>query len=567
MLRKWLFRHKSTRGENYTYISNMRNIGWILGMIAVLVSWNARATHLAGSQFTYTHDTLNTYNFEYALIRDCGGIPFDPVVTITIHRRLPGGTYSYYDDISVNVDSVGDVDFLSDTCVAFMNEEICAQAAFYPFSYALPPGYDYMLVRQRCCRNEPLVNVVDPLNSGGTYFVEILDTAQGNSSAQFAEWPVFQGCVGGLYSRSMAATDADGDSLSYHLVDPLDENQSPGNPNATGIAPPPPYPIVDWETGYNATLPINSSTPVGIDPVTGLLNFTPSLQGFFLMNVEVREWRNGQVINAVRREFEVMIGICQPRPTAQIEVEFDCATNSVIFYPSEPNGQVTWNVAGSGTAIPSADTLYWTPDENDTTDILVDFEFYLQSSACSIRDTLDYRFIPVPDFEAFGPDSLCQDENGEFYLLIDGQFQEVAWIIGSDTVSSTDDFSESFDEVGSVEIQYVLRSGDCVFSDQLDVYIQNCNEIQFPNVFTPNGDGTNDYWTPLPGYRVSQIEIVIYNRWGRMVWESRSAGDVAWDGTNINNGKPCSEGTYYYVYKADVPENPRGQGFITLLRE
>jgi gliding motility-associated-like protein len=285
------------------------------------------------------------------------------------------------------------------------------------------------------------------------------------------------------------------------------------------------------------------------------------------MNVEVREWRNGQVVNSVRREFEVMIGACEPRPTAEIIAEFDCATNTVLFYPSEPDGEVGWNFVGPGTFTGSADTLYWDPEQNDTADAVVDFEFYLQSSACSIRDTLDYRFIPTPDFEVFGPDSLCQEENGEFYIWVDGQYQQVAWIVENDTVSAIDDYSGSFSDVGNVQIQYFLQLGECSFSSALDVYVQNCNEIQFPNVFTPNGDGMNDFWTPLPGYRVSQLEIVIYNRWGRVVWESRAAGDVAWDGTNINNGKPCSEGTYYYVYKADVPRNPRGQGFITLMRE
>lgn len=539
----------------------------IIFLILLVWGFRTNATHLAGSQFTYVHDTLDIYEFEYALIRDCGGIPFDPTVIITIHRRLPGGTYAYYDDISVNVDSVGDVEFLSDTCVAFMDQEVCAQAAFYPFSYSLPPGYDYMLVRQRCCRNEPLVNVVDPLNSGATYFVEILDSSQGNSSAQFAEWPVFQGCVGGLYSRSMAATDADGDSLSYHLVDPLDENQSPGNPTATGIAPPPPYPIVDWEAGYNAILPINSSTPVGINPVTGLLTFTPSLQGFFLMNVEVREWRNGQVVNSVRREFEVMIGVCEPRPEAEILAEFDCESNTIAFFPSESGGEIIWNYAGSGTFTSETDTLFWDPQQNDTTTATVYFEYFVQSSGCSVRDTLNYEYLPIPEFSFFGPDTLCQDEDGEFYIQTNGTPNDLAWVMGSDTLSFEENFSMSSDELGSNSVQLYLRFNECDYRRSLDFFIENCNEIQFPNVFTPNGDGTNDYWSPLPGYRFSQIEIQIYNRWGRIVWESRDAGSVEWDGTNINNGKPCSEGTYYYIYKVDVPRNPEGQGFITLIRD
>ncbi|RDV13116.1 hypothetical protein DXT99_21090 [Pontibacter diazotrophicus] len=75
--------------------------------------------------------------------------------------------------------------------------------------------------------------------------------------------------------------------------------------------------------------------------------------------------------------------------------------------------------------------------------------------------------------------------------------------------------------------------------------IENNNEIDVPNGFTPNGDGINDRLaiknlsTLFPGCRVT-----VYNRWGSLVFESRGYQEP-WDGTH--KGKMLPDGTYYCV--------------------
>lgn len=73
-----------------------------------------------------------------------------------------------------------------------------------------------------------------------------------------------------------------------------------------------------------------------------------------------------------------------------------------------------------------------------------------------------------------------------------------------------------------------------------------CYRYELPNVFTPGSDGHNDIFQPFPYNFVESINIEIFNRWGNLVYQTTNP-DVLWDGTNQENGKPCVDGTYFYV--------------------
>lgn len=87
----------------------------------------------------------------------------------------------------------------------------------------------------------------------------------------------------------------------------------------------------------------------------------------------------------------------------------------------------------------------------------------------------------------------------------------------------------------------------------------------FPNVFTPNGDGTNDY------FRCMRAEAEIFsahiiNRWGETVYASLD-GTLNWDGKWKDND--CSEGNYFYVvelFNQTTQQKELKQGFFSLRR-
>lgn len=71
-------------------------------------------------------------------------------------------------------------------------------------------------------------------------------------------------------------------------------------------------------------------------------------------------------------------------------------------------------------------------------------------------------------------------------------------------------------------------------------------ELNIPNVFTPNNDGANDTYF-VTGKGITEFNITIVNRWGNPVFEANDI-NIAWDGTS--DGKPCVDGVYFYIIKA-----------------
>jgi gliding motility-associated-like protein len=80
-------------------------------------------------------------------------------------------------------------------------------------------------------------------------------------------------------------------------------------------------------------------------------------------------------------------------------------------------------------------------------------------------------------------------------------------------------------------------------------------EVQFPKLFSPNKDGVNDFWLWKNTLRYEGCRLVIYNRFGKAVYESTSY-DNSWEGQS-NSGQPLEEDAYYYIIKCD------GQNDIT----
>jgi len=71
---------------------------------------------------------------------------------------------------------------------------------------------------------------------------------------------------------------------------------------------------------------------------------------------------------------------------------------------------------------------------------------------------------------------------------------------------------------------------------------------RFPNVFTPNGDLSNDRYQTLQEALVGSLTIL--NRWGQAIYQGPL--ETGWDG-NTTAGEPCSDGVYFYIAQATDP--------------
>lgn len=112
----------------------------------------------------------------------------------------------------------------------------------------------------------------------------------------------------------------------------------------------------------------------------------------------------------------------------------------------------------------------------------------------------------------------------------------------------------------------VTDHNGCKSKDSIAINFVDCSEIIIPNVFTPNGDGFNDFFSVYaPGS--TGFVCRIYNRWGQLLAILNSYLQ-SWDGTVMQSGRKAPDGVYYYIigytdYKG-VAKNDHG--FFHLIR-
>ena len=109
--------------------------------------------------------------------------------------------------------------------------------------------------------------------------------------------------------------------------------------------------------------------------------------------------------------------------------------------------------------------------------------------------------------------------------------------------------------------------GACLDTIYKIIRVDIPSKLEVPNVFTPNGDGSNDIFF-LKTTNLLEITAFIFDRWGNKVYEvTSSTGNIAWDGKNLN-GKDCSVGTYFYIIKATGKDSKayETKGSVSLFR-
>lgn len=120
----------------------------------------------------------------------------------------------------------------------------------------------------------------------------------------------------------------------------------------------------------------------------------------------------------------------------------------------------------------------------------------------------------------------------------------------------------------STEGEYYVTAtlGNCKASDT--VIVNNNCHTEFPNVFTPNGDGLNDYFDPRTylGNGLQTFKMDVYNRWGELVFSTDKTSGRGWDGRF--NGEPQPQEVYVYLVNATFVDGQKldRKGNLTLIR-
>jgi len=135
--------------------------------------------------------------------------------------------------------------------------------------------------------------------------------------------------------------------------------------------------------------------------------------------------------------------------------------------------------------------------------------------------------------------------------------------------ANVDDGSCKYDVYGCTDPEALNYNPEATIDDGSCIYEDNCTGVFAPNTFTPNNDGVNDIWTLVTDPSCwLDWQILVYNRWGQLVWESTIPGEI-WVGSYSKGNHYIADGIYIYAAKG-TGYNPNNtfqkSGYITIFR-
>lgn len=249
------------------------------------------ASHIVGGEILWECLGNNQYQITMNLFRDCFGIT--PSTQETIFFTSPCGDVQ----LTVTNQSITEV---SQLCPEEITNSTCNGGTLpgieqwtYTGIVTLPPCDSWTMGWSSCCRNAAVLNIVDP-DLADTYLEGTLNNADFpcDNSPVFNNQPIPYVCQNQPVLYSYGVSDQDGDSLYYEFIAAME----------TGGVP------VLYQGGFSFDNPIPGIT---IDPNSGLISFTPTQTGNFIVTVQVTEYDDqGNVIGTVMRDIQFVVIPC-----------------------------------------------------------------------------------------------------------------------------------------------------------------------------------------------------------------------------------------------------------------
>ncbi len=177
------------------------------------------------------------------------------------------------------------------------------------------------------------------------------------------------------------------------------------------------------------------------------------------------------------------------------------------------------------------------------------------ATGCSTKLSTEVNFLENPHFIPPANYSICMDEPKPYNLTLNGNVDSLKfeWKFGSTVLSTQNKVRVSLAGKYSVKITDL---DNCSINHIFDVSDKCEPTLLTPNVFTPNGDGKNDFFIPQPKnpLRAKIIGLQLFNRWGELLFTSKGP-EFAWDGKVNGTRVPQESYVWQLQYESlDYPE-------------
>jgi gliding motility-associated-like protein len=229
-------------------------------------------------------------------------------------------------------------------------------------------------------------------------------------------------------------------------------------------------------------------------------------------------------------------------------INLACAQNTVNYTHNGANAVNSWNWTFASTPFTSAlqnpTVIYSKRIANTTTSLIV------TNGVCNDTASLDLVFDNFLKANFDVPDYICPNKPLEFTNTTVGTIVNWSWTFGNGNTSTA--------QTPNSQFYTPLQFADFTVSPQLiatnnygctDTILKNVQIlfscfISVPTAFTPNGDGLNDFLSPIRKFNGSNLQFSVYNRFGQRIfyatdWNSR------WNGKFKGIDQP--PGTYVWT--------------------
>ncbi len=472
------------------------------------------ALHIVGGEVTYECLGNNQYQIQVDVYRDCAGTgaAFDNPAYLHVYdgnNNLIGPLVAFNSPIE-------QLPINSDICVEILPTDICVEATSYEYNWTVPPGtaFPITLAYLRYSRNSTIQNLVLPDETGSTYYTTIPEIDPCNSSAVFNDFPPVVICTNNDIFFDHSATDLDGDSLVYELCTPVIGGSLECVQPGAGCIPPgdwsPPYPEVTYVSGFDAQYPLPSDPAIAIDSDTGLITGVPTELGQYVIAVCVSEYRDGELINTVSRDFQFNVA--------------ECSIVSAVLPPSVElctDGEYTIDAIILG-----ADNISWTPttgvdDPTSATPTVTESGTYtvtaINDEGCSDTASITVDFVDLEPLGLINAYETCSTETSD--LQISDLEPEDGWTYQWEPAELLDD-ANAVNPLATVEESTtftltVTTEEDCQTQGNVEVFVYQTPEIpdlEAPEVCTDGEEVAVELNGPEPveglSYEWSPADLV-----------------------------------------------------------
>jgi gliding motility-associated-like protein len=182
----------------------------------------------------------------------------------------------------------------------------------------------------------------------------------------------------------------------------------------------------------------------------------------------------------------------------------------------------------------------------------------LDANLCETSNVAVIENLPSPkmDFKRIPEHKRFNDQINNPFIFVDVSdtyWQNVIdwhWDFGDDTFGEDSIVFHSYDEVGEYTILLAIETQyNCWDTISKKILIDEY-ELFIPSAFTPlTGDVLNDEFKP-DGYGIKDFKMMIFNRWGEMLFESHDI-KIGWNGTTKDGKNIAPTGVYLYYIEVE----------------